>query len=284
MNCRNVEDHISAFADNEILGEREEQIRAHFEECESCSRLLQIELAAKRLVKSMPVSKAPVRLRERILASISKTVSPAPENEKIVRPPSWIWGFFSRRSVAFSTAVAAVIIIGIFLAVTLSSGGDGMSPFINTVYAFHVKPSQNNFISGTYDEIEKLLAKDLERNYVAVPSFEDFNLKVSYAFNEIETKGGSSHGAILRYSGENGTFSHFVICSKKVPIDRLPTVNGKPELHRVEKDGINMVFWYCNHTKTTRCIASDCSMEELVKNVEQFIDRSKAKFEEKGLI
>ncbi len=276
MKCSEVEGWISDFVDNELRGEKEVKVRAHLEECRNCRKLYKLELSTKNLVKSINAKRSPAGLRERILTSISDADTSVRDDEKIIKPLPWVWGFVSKRSVAFATAAAVLVFAAVFLYVTGIFGGIKISPFIDSVYAYHAGPSGIELsIQGGCEQIQKELSNHLQRE-IPVPSLDDINFKVEGANAGLKMEG--RHCAVVRYEGDKEKFSHFVICSTDVPIGKLPGIEGKPDLRYTRRNGINMVFWRCEATKTTRCVALKCPMDELdelVEIVEQIRRRSK---------
>ncbi len=219
-----------------------------------------------------------MNLRERILNSISNAASSDHESEKAIKPASWVWGIVSKRSVAFSTAAAVIILIGLFTYVTGIFGGPKITPFIESVYAYHAGPSSVNCsITGTCEQVQKELANALERE-IPVPNLDDIDFELEGASVDLEMEGRDS--AVIRYSGDKSEISHFVICCMEVPIDKLPEVEGNPEYRYASRKGINIVFWRCHKTKTTRCLAGDCSVDDLLSVAEQIRRRGKVQAQE----
>ena len=272
MKCVEIESYISVLVDNELSGNIEKAVRAHIEQCDDCRKLYDLELSTKRLVSRMKAETAPADLRERILSSISD-----PENEKIVRFPMSIWNFISSRSVAFSTAAAAIVLIGVIIYVTGISNGLRITPFIDSVYAYHTKlPEEICCITGTFDEVQKRLVGQLNTE-IPIPNLDDLDLRLQGANGNLKIEGRAC--ALIKYDSGNSEITHFVICCMEVPIDKLPEVPGKPDYRYTSRGEINMVFWKCEATKTTRCIASEYSVDQLVIIAEEITKRSREAME-----
>lgn len=272
MKCIEIESHISALVDDELSRNIEKAVRTHIEQCDDCRKLYDLELSTKRLVSRMKAEPAPAGLRERILSSISD-----PKDEKIVRFPVSIWSFFSNRSVGFSTAVAAIALIGIFIYAAGNYFGVRITPFIDSVYAYHAKlPEEVCSITGSFDEVQKRLVSQLNAE-IPLPDLDDLDLKLQGANGNLKMEGRAC--ALIKYDSGNSEITHFVICCMEVPIDKLPEVLGKPGYRYASREGINMVFWKCKATNTTRCIASEYSVDQLVKIAEEIKKRSREAME-----
>lgn len=270
MNCNEVNEHVSALIDDELCGELEGKVNAHLNECSNCRTFHQLEQSAKKRVEAVTITAAPAGLRDGILASISGT---SEKEEKIIETRVWSWGSLFRRNVAFATAAAVVIFVGVFVTVIGMFGARGMTPFINSVYAFHVGDSSASIdVTHDFDEITDALAKDLSRD-IPVPKLSGMQLRVEGVNSRVDMEG--RHCGVVKYRDpDRQGYSHFVICCMKVPIDNLPTVEGKPEFHYAKHKGVNMIFWRCNITSTTRCLASKCSRRRLVSIVEELMKES----------
>jgi mycothiol system anti-sigma-R factor len=274
MNCSEMEEIISAYADNELPQDEKEKVQNHLDSCGKCRGMLKFEMAAKSAVRSMQITKAPSRLRQSIMAEISKDAEPS--TEKVIKTP-----FLSRifkQNVAFATAAIILLFIGVFIAVTHLFVNGKMSPFIGTVYAYHIDNDTSANITGASEDIEKALSKILLRD-IPLPDLADMDLALCGASNHSDVEG--RHCAAVRYKGKDGKeISHFIICCMKVPIDNLPQVKDRPEYRCASKNGLNIIFWRCNATQTTRCIAAECPLEELVQVTDGFIAKSAAHFKE----
>ena len=267
MDCSKIEKLISDFADGELSGAGEKEIRTHLEKCSKCSKLYHLETLTKKAVKSIPTEKAPAGLKDRILAAISSEEETPAKTAEVIKPPSWFWGVISRRPAAIASGAAAVLLVGVFLSVAIIFHGIGMSPFIESVYASHNGDGSNLMYHGTPSEIEKAVREALQRDNIHVASLSAANMQLQGATGDLKIRG--KHCVAVKYNGSRGDFSHFVICCMKVPIDRLPEVEGNPGFHYHEEGGLTMVFWRCNKTRTTRVLASECGIDQLMAVAKQ---------------
>jgi anti-sigma factor (TIGR02949 family) len=272
MNCNEFEKLASELADYELSEEVAEGARNHLRGCSKCGRLYELELSTKRAVTSLSVKSAPDGLRDRVLGAISED-NPGFGGTRVIRPNSWLWGFVSNRGIAFSTAAAAIVLTGLFLTVALLYGGRGISPFVSDVYAYHTDPGQVA-VDATDDasEIHDCLEDRLHRN-IPVPTLASLGCKLKGVSEEFDI--ASRHCAFLRFSYATRDVSHFVICCTDVPIRKLDVVAGNPQYRAHNENGINMIFWRCDATKTTRVLVSDCSLQELFKVAEQIRKESR---------
>jgi anti-sigma factor RsiW len=73
MTCADIERDLDAFIDRELDAEEETGIREHLAGCASCGRRIAERDALGRLVRSLPYSAAPDRLRARVIKSAAAT-------------------------------------------------------------------------------------------------------------------------------------------------------------------------------------------------------------------
>jgi hypothetical protein len=272
LNCSDIDFLISAYSDNELPNDEKEEIRKHLASCAGCNAVLKFELASKKALRSIPIIRAPSRLRQSILAEI--TSGALNKAEKSVIQP-YFRRLFSH-NVAFATAAAILIFAGVFFSIIHFFVKGRMTPFISSVYAYQVENNAPLDIKGTSEEIEKILFKTLEKD-IPIPIFDDIGMALVGASSHSDVEG--RHCAAIRYKSKNGEeISHFVICCMKVPIENLQAVEGKPEYRHVLKNGINIVFWRCNTTNTTRCIASAQPLSEVILLADDFRARAAKHF------
>ena len=70
-NCAQFSELITAFADGELLPNEQEQLEAHLQSCNNCTRMYELEIATKQfLSSSLPPLKTPWKVRADIIDKI----------------------------------------------------------------------------------------------------------------------------------------------------------------------------------------------------------------------
>lgn len=267
MNCRDVEACISAYTDNELTKEEEKEIREHLGKCKSCRTYYEFEVASKKTIASMTKVKAPEGLREKIIAGI--------KNKSYESRESILPTFFFRSNSVFAAAAGIILLLGIFITVYYIYGSNKISPFISTALAYYENKNPEE-ITGTNEEIEKDFEDYIHRN-IPIPSLESMGFELIGATHL--PKISEKPCAALKYKERNGeVISHLVICCTKVPIEKLDVIKGKEEYYFANKDGLNIIFWRCHTTRTTRCIAGNSSIEKLVAIADEFRSASAERY------
>jgi hypothetical protein len=271
-NCSDIETLISAYADNELSSDTREKVREHIETCNLCGVLLKIELASKKSVRRIPIIPAPSHLKRNILEMIQNSAV----NESGEKFSALSFFRFFKQNVVYASAAVILIFIGVFFIMTHFFINGKMTPFISSVYAYHVENNTPIDLTGTTEDIEKILAKTLERD-IPIPLLDGIDLTLIGGSTHSDVEG--RHCAALRYKNKNGEeITHFVICCTKVPIEKLQKVEGKPEYWYTSKDDLNIIFWKCQTTHTTRCIAAVRPLNEVVKIADVFCEKAAEHF------
>jgi hypothetical protein len=167
-----------------------------------------------------------------------------------------------------------IVLVGLFTYLTGVFGGPKITPFIDSVYAHHAGISAVDCpIKGTCRQVQEQLASALEKEIV-VPNLDDIDYRLGGAKGDLVMEG--SHCAVIKYDGDRNEVSHFVICCMGVPIDKLREVEGNPDYRHESRNGVDMIFWRCDKTKTTRCVAGECPVAVLLTVAQEIRLRSKA--------
>lgn len=72
MNCRTVQNNLSAYLDRELSGEEMLAMRAHVCECRACQEEEQAMRALKALLSGLPTPPAASDLEERLIATVHR--------------------------------------------------------------------------------------------------------------------------------------------------------------------------------------------------------------------
>ena len=284
MKCSEVEFLISAYADNELQDNEKENVSNHLASCEACRLFYDFEMSSKRAVASLPITKAPLGLKARILSEISGEPAASKYSEVKTQEKKTIffpWRMLRQQNMAFATAAGIMIFIGVlFVVIHMYGGGNGMSPFLTSAMAYFDSDKPESKI-GTSEEIEKYLEQSIHRD-ISVPNLDGIGFELLGATNLPNILEKAC--AALRYKGKSGeVVSHLVICCTDVPIEKLSEVTGRSEYHYASKKGLNMIFWRCDTSKTTRVIASTCSMEKLIVIADDFRSKADEHYQENHL-
>lgn len=267
MNCRDVENCISAYTDNELTEKEQKEIKDHLEKCKICRRLYEFELAVKQTVASARKIRAPEGLRDKIIAGIKK--------ESYERGKTVFLSHFFRSNTVFASAAGIIVLLGIFITVFYLYGNNRISPFISTALAYYENKAVEE-ITGTNNDIEKHVEDYIHRN-IPIPSLEELGFELIGATRL--PKISNKPCAALKYKDKNGEIiSHLVICCTKIPIEKLYAMKGRNEYYYANKDGLNIIFWRCNTTKTTRCLVSNSSIEKLIEIADGFRSASEERY------
>ena len=182
-----IERYLSADADGELeTGERRE-VREHISGCEECRRMLDSEIAMKSEVKKLGSVKAPVELRNRIMAELDEVDRQSQSRVRSIRRPlAW-------------TAIGAMA--ACLIAVIVLHAQQAANPAFDAAIQSFVQSEQSfasNVPSKSADEL-------------AVTYIDRFGVPMAWDFSSIglEVAGGrmdqSSDGRTIGYSLYKGS-------------------------------------------------------------------------------
>jgi anti-sigma factor RsiW len=83
MNCRSVENHLSAYLDGELPGDLMLEVRSHLADCSPCTSEMEELRALKRLLGRMPVVRPSSDFEERLVSTVLRE---QPARRTIIRP------------------------------------------------------------------------------------------------------------------------------------------------------------------------------------------------------
>ena len=81
MNCKSVQNQLSAYIDREIAGSEQFEIRAHLMACDACQAEETSLRTLKRLLSTSPVPEPPADFADRLCASVLAHHRPEFENK-----------------------------------------------------------------------------------------------------------------------------------------------------------------------------------------------------------
>lgn len=136
MNCRETREIIGAYADGELDAARNVEIELHLQSCPSCSEIYDEQRAlAEAIARHAPRFAAPARLREQVMAILRVETG-----ERRVIP-------FLQRNGSAVWAIAAVALIGLFVAGTLLSRRSENDLLTKEIVASHVRSLMANHLA-----------------------------------------------------------------------------------------------------------------------------------------
>lgn len=136
MNCQETQQIIDAYADGELDAARNLEFERHLQSCPACSKIYDEHRAlAEALARHAPRFTAPAALREQIMATLR-----AETGERRVLP-------FRQRNRTAIWAIAAVAVIGLFVAGILLTRRSESDLLTKEIVASHVRSLMANHLA-----------------------------------------------------------------------------------------------------------------------------------------
>jgi anti-sigma factor RsiW len=246
-------EQMTSFVDGELPESVAADLERRIRENPEYQRLVAAERATKRVIRDRTTRyTAPAQFASRVRTALFD----APDAAKPQR--ARVWRLLTQ-SPAFATALGTVV-LGIVMAVVLGLFGAGrITPYIEDVYAHHVKPDQFPIeFQGDYQTVAVQMAGAVGFK-VPVPRLgDDFAL-----LGARKCLLCGHRMAFVKYSGQEGSLSFFVLPKVRPAIARLEkrTREGTA-FYTASHKAVQMAFW--RDQGTTYCLAGSVGEDRLL--------------------
>jgi len=246
-------DLVTPYVDGELPKAVADRVARHIKGDPELRRLVAVERATKRAVSTLTSRhSAPVHLEARVRAAVFGTagsgVGDAPAADapaadapaadpKPARPS--LWRLLSRSPAYASAAAALALGVALAVAITLFSGRR-ITPFVADVYAHHTDLERfpvrfEGDRAAVGDQVSKAVGF-----HVPVPELGD-ELALAGA-RKCRLCGHLM--ALIRYTGDEGPISFFVVPKTRLPVRRLEKHRlGDTAFYAVKHKELEIVFW-----------------------------------------